>query len=649
MCGIVALYSSNGPLPPDAVRRGRDALAHRGPDGRGLWQAEDGHVALGHTRLSMVDPLADQPLASEDERLRLIVNGEFYDYEAIQRDLRGRGHRLRTRSDSEIALHLYEDQGVRCLASLRGEFAFVLWDANRRTLFAARDRFGVKPLFYAQVGGVLYLASEVKALLAAGVPASWDEEAVYGTLHLAFDAGRSLFRGIRQVPPAHMLIATDDGVRLERYWDIPYPDKGTVADASRVDEAERIEQTRALLDDAVRLRMRADVPVGCLLSGGVDSSTVLGLAARHSSRPVAAFTIGFNDPAYDESDLARATAQHAGAEFHLLPMSDRDLADSFTDAVCQGEMLQVNAHGTARFLLSREIQRAGYKTVMAGEGADELFAGYAFVRGALGSGASASRLPLWLSFGLRLLRPRTPAQAALAEVSPWLARLGQGLGFADPALNSLVERLGFVRGVLAPGFVAGFGGFDPYRSLYESLDQRASLRRWEPAKAMLYVWMRTIFANYHMGADRLDMAHAVEVRLPFLDHVLFEYVSQVPVSLLAKDGQNKWLLREAARPSIPDAVYRRVKKPFLAPPAIAIPGNPLHDLAQDTLRSAALPAFFDRDAVNGLLDSLPGRAPATLTAIEALLMALVSLTILDQRYFSGRSAGGRGPATAGQA
>lgn len=633
MCGLIALYSPTQPLPPEAVARGTHALAHRGPDGQGVWQAPDGHVALGHTRLSLVDPLGAQPLVSEDAQLRLIVNGEFYDYENLQRELRQRGHQFRTRSDSEIALHLYEEQGPQCVHALRGEFALVLWDAARQRLFAARDRFGIKPLFYAQVGPVLYLASEIKALLAAGVPAAWDEEALYQTLHLCFAADRTLFQGIRQVPPAHWLIATPQGIRLERYWDIPYPNKKTVDPRPTAEVC--IAEVRTLLTDAVRLRMQADVPVGCLLSGGLDSSTVLALAVQHSSRPVTAFTIGFNDAAYDESAQARATAEHLGAEFQVLALSDRDLADNFSDAVRAGEMLQFNAHGTARFLLSRMMQQAGCKAVLAGEGADELFAGYAFVRAALTP--TRSRWPFWLRAGFRLLRPYTSAQHQLAQASPWLARLSQALGFAAPALNSVAERLGFMRGVLADDFVAAFKGYDPYQKLYQSLDQRAALRQWEPAKQMLYLWLRTIFPNYHLAADRLDMAHAVEVRLPFLDHVLFEYASQIPVALLAQGGQNKFILREAAQPVIPDSVYHRVKKPFLAPPAIATPGNPMHDFAQDTLRGSPL-SFFDAAALVRLLDSLPGRPPAVLPALEGLLMALVSLTILHRHYLSGEVA-----------
>lgn len=631
MCGIVAIYSPDGPIAPGLVQRATKALAHRGPDGSGVWESVDGRVALGHSRLCLIDPNASQPLESLDAPLQLVVNGELYAYQAIQRDLRGRGHQLRTRSDSEIVLHLYEERGTGCMDSLRGEFAFVLWDQARQTLFAARDRFGIKPLFYAQVGSVLFLASEAKALLAAGVPAAWDETALFQALHLSFDAGRSLFAGIRQVPPAHMLIASADGVRIERYWDIPYPRRGEPS-PDPVD-GQAIERVRSLLDESVRLRMEADVPVGCLLSGGVDSSSVLALAARHSDRPVAAFTIGFNNAAYDESELARTTAKEVGADFHLLSVDDRDLADCFTEGVRHGEMMQFNAHGSARFLLSQEIHRLGYKTVMAGEGADELFAGYAFLRSAMPL-ASSGRLgwPWWLSAGLRMILPPTPARRELAHVSPWLARLAVGVG--DGAVETLVERVRLVRAVLSPDFVAGFDGFDPYRSLYESLDRRAALREMEPAKAMLYVWLRTLFANYHMAADRIDMAHAVEVRMPFLDHVLFEYACRIPIAQLAKDGQNKSLLREAARPWLSDGVRTRVKKPFLAPPAAATPGNALHEFAQDTLRGATAP-FVDRGAVLRLLDGLPQRRPAELQAVEAILMALVSLTILDRHYFRG--------------
>jgi asparagine synthase (glutamine-hydrolysing) len=626
MCGLVALLSRDQPLSLRALERGVSALAHRGPDGRSSWLAEDGRVALGHTRLSLIDPGAEQPVTSEDRNLRAIVNGEFYDHARLRRDLMARGHVLTTRSDSELIVHLYEERGIECLALLRGEFAFILWDHANRTLIAARDRFGVKPLFYSLTAGVLYLASEIKALLAAGVPAAWDEESVYQSLHLCFDSGRSLFDGIRQIPPAHVLVATPSGTRLERYWDVPYPDRS--AGEKPRGEARLVDVTRGLLEEAVRLRLEADWPVGCLLSGGVDSSTVLGLAARHSSRPIVAFTIGFDGASYDETSAAQTAAAHSGAELHVVRVSDQALADHFEDSVVQGEMFQLNAHGTARFILSRSIADAGWRSVLGGEGADELFAGYAFLRSFLRAGSS--RWPSWLVGAFRLLRSPTPSQAALASVSPWLSRALRLLEPGRSASDTLLRRLRLMRGLLAPDFLERFAERDPYRELFDTLNQAAGLRRWEPAKAVLYLWLRTFFASYHMAADRLDMAHAVEVRLPYLDHVLFETIAQVPAAVLSKDGVNKHLLREVARPYVAEASRRRVKQPFLARPVAAMPGEALHELVQDTLRGP-LPSFISRRSVVALLD---GPAPADLQAIEALLLTLTSLTILDQYYVS---------------
>src|SRR6516162_2124662 len=216
MCGIVAMYSAREPIRADALEQATRRLAHRGPDGQRTWLADDRRVGLGHARLSIIDlATGDQPIASEDESLHIVVNGEFYDFERAQRDLEGRGHRLRTRSDSEIALHLYEDLGTACLHRLCGEFAFALWDGPNDTLFAARDRFGIKPLFYAHDSGKLYLASEIKALLAAGVPARWDHASFYQTNHfLVIPQDRTLFEGIHQVPPGYFLVATGGYVRL---------------------------------------------------------------------------------------------------------------------------------------------------------------------------------------------------------------------------------------------------------------------------------------------------------------------------------------------------------------------------------------------------------------------------------------------------
>ena len=313
MCGIVAMLSQGRPVSADALTRAVHTLDHRGPDGQRIWIAPDGQAGLGHARLSIIDlETGDQPIANENETVRIIVNGEFYDYERVQRELENSGHRLRTRSDSEIALHLYEDLGTQFVHRLRGEYAFVIWDDRARKLFAVRDRFGVKPLFYAMHDGVLVIASEMKALFAAGVPARWDPETLHYSLVLA-PPDRTLFQGVYAVPPGHYLTADANGVKVTQYWDIEY---------QRADEpgriladADYIAAFRSLLDEAVKVRLRADVPVGCYLSGGIDSCAVLGLAARHRADPIRAFTLRFDHKDYDEGVAAEEMARRAGAEW----------------------------------------------------------------------------------------------------------------------------------------------------------------------------------------------------------------------------------------------------------------------------------------------------------------------------------------------
>src|SRR5947209_134395 len=247
MCGIFAMFSQKGAVRPEAAEAATKALYHRGPDGQRHWISPDRRVALGHARLSIIDlATGDQPIANEDETRRIIVNGEFYGYEEIQQELEEAGHRLRTRSDSEIALHLYEEVGAHCLHRLRGEFAIVLWDSLNRTLFAARDRFGIKPLFYSFHEGTLYLASEMKALFAAGVPRRWNVEAVYYSGGYGGPQSSTLFEGIQQVPPGHFLIANEDSVQLKQYWDFDYP-KADVAERVRPD-AEYVEEFRQVFD-----------------------------------------------------------------------------------------------------------------------------------------------------------------------------------------------------------------------------------------------------------------------------------------------------------------------------------------------------------------------------------------------------------------
>src|SRR5262245_9786690 len=459
MCGIVALFSRRDPISDRTLQRATHSLLHRGPDGRGHWISQDRRAALGHSRLSIIDLSGgEQPIASEDGETRIVVNGEFYGYEPIQRELEEAGHRLRTRSDSEIALHLYEDLGVECLHRLRGEFAFVVWDQKNRTVFAARDRFGIKPLFWAEHQGTLYFASEVKALFAAGVPARWDAESVHHSLAFGGAHSRTLYDGVFQVPPGHYLIASDRHVEVNQYWDFDYP-RADQAAPQRSD-ADWADEFRSALEEAVRIRLRADVPVGCYLSGGLDSCSVLGLAARHHPEPIRAFTLTFDRAEYDEGEIAREMAARAGAEFCPIPIRQDDLADHFGDAIGQAETLCFNAHGVAKYLLSHAVRDAGYKVVLTGEGSDEILGGYAFFRRDMLLYNREGQDPAVIAGLLDELTRLNPVSRGLLLPDGEAGKLDtvkRLLGFVPSWLETFSARSEKMRALLSESFIERFG------------------------------------------------------------------------------------------------------------------------------------------------------------------------------------------------
>jgi asparagine synthase (glutamine-hydrolysing) len=638
MCGIVAMFSRRHPISEVTVQRATKSLHHRGPDGQRQWISPDRRVALGHARLSIIDlTTGDQPIASEDGRTHIVVNGEFYGYEAIQRELEREGHRLRTRSDSEIALHLYEDVGAQCLHRLRGEFAFVLWDENHRTLFAARDRFGIKPLFYAFHEETLYLASEVKALFAAGIPARWDAESVYHSVEFGGHPVRTLFDGIFQVPPGHYLVATDKHIHLSRYWDFDYP-RADGAPTRRSD-ADYAEEFRHALEEAVRIRLRADVPVGCYLSGGLDSCSVLGLAAKHHPEPIRAFTLTFDHAHYDEEKEAREMAEKVNAEFYPIPMRQDDLADHFADAILQSETLCINAHGVAKYLLSRAVRDAGYKVVITGEGSDEILGGYAHFRRDMLLYNAEGQDPDVVAALLSDLETQNPVSRGLllphGEAKP-LHGVKRLLGFVPSWIETFSARAAKMDELLSADFLQKFGASDGYHPLLSGLDVRGQLAGRDPLHQSLYLWAKTGLPTYilTMLGDRMEMAHSIEGRVPFLDHHLVEVIRSQPVNQKIRGMTEKFVLREAVRDVITDTVYRRQKHPFLSPPATLNPEERLSGFVQDTLRGPALAAipFFDQKKVVELLDSIDTMDEGARVANDQVLMLLVSSCVLQEGF-----------------
>ncbi|MCG8011559.1 MAG: asparagine synthase (glutamine-hydrolyzing), partial [Candidatus Thiodiazotropha weberae] len=375
MCGIAGfIYADRDrPVDPETLVAMAAIQHHRGPDGFGVRRLPG--VGFSHARLSIVDldeSRGRQPFESADGRLMLTKNGELYDYQRIRADLTARGDRFQTKSDSEMIMHLYPRLGLEgMLPHLRGEFAFALYDKPADRLMLVRDRFGIKPLYWAEADGVLVFGSELKVLFAhPEVQRKFDPAGVYHQLMQTIVPGSTAFKNIHQVPPGHQLVVERKDGRLHisqrKYWDMPFPEEGERP--SEYDEGEWIEAVRAKLLEAVQLRLEADVPVGCYLSGGIDSCSILGLAAAARQSPVKAFTIGFDNKDYDESPIAREMAESTGADQDVMMLDASHLYDNFVETLWHTERTIYNTLGVAKLLMSRHVQSVDYKVVLTGEG-----------------------------------------------------------------------------------------------------------------------------------------------------------------------------------------------------------------------------------------------------------------------------------------
>lgn len=639
MCGIVAVYGKPGTFDGKTLERATQALYHRGPDGQRHWLSQDRRVGLGHARLSIIDlEGGHQPLSNEDGAIHAVVNGEIYDFERIRQELMAKGHRLATGSDSEVLIHLYEDLGLDALQQLRGEFAFVLWDNRSQRLIAGRDRFGIKPLFFAKHEGNFYFASEVKALFAAGVPARWDTESLFHAHHMGGPLqGRSLFRGVQSIPPGHVLVLRDETVRSYRYWDFQYP-TAAATQSKPGQERELIEEFRELFDEAVRLRLRADVPVGVYLSGGLDSCSVLGTAAKLRGAGLKAFNISFEEAAYDEEQLAREMAKHSGADYHSVRVTPQTLADNFVASVRHGETLVYNSHGVAKFMLSKVVRDAGYKVVLTGEGSDEILAGYPHFRRDL------------------LLYSQDHGQADIKEALGTLAaknEVSKGLLFADSVKgleqNAVVRRLGFVpswleahisnaeRGshLIAPEIRRELQGYDPYAWFLNEFDVPQQLSGRHPLNQSLYLWSKNALPNYLLTilGDRMEMGHSVEGRVPFLDHKLVEFATRLPIDLKIRNMTEKYILREAAKPVLTQAIYERQKHPFIAPPSGRNQKDPFLSLVRDILAEQPQElGILDVGQVRSLFHRFEDLTAEQRQALDPLVMMTASLVVLQKEY-----------------
>ena len=511
MCGYIGVFAKQprafNPNMFDAALR---AIHHRGPDSSSQWFDPNGQAAFGYVRLGLVGlGNGTQPIVADEGDLVMMVNGEFYDYQRIRAELESYGCRFKTSSDSEIAMHLYRRHGVRGLKQLRGEFTILIFDRLRKKLFAVRDRVGVKPLYYTEHEGAWYFASEIKALLAAGVPAQWDHEAYANRGFILRD--RTVFNNIRSVKPGCWIIADESGLQTEQYWDWDFPD---AQDTEQRSEAEMIESLRSTIEESVRLRLHADVPVGVCLSGGLDSSAMLGIATELTGQPLQAFHLSFEgEQAYDERQFAEVAARHNRAHLNVLSVNSSDMADNFENALWHAEMPFANAHSVAKYLLCKYVQNQGMRAVLTGEGADEVFGGYPHYRRDMVLYNHENQDPTAIAELTRRLHAGEDRYLPGGKNDvKWVQdELGHGVSW----LQTQSALFGPMAQLYSDDFRERFSNTDAYREFYDRLSPRA-LNGWEPVNRSLYMVAKSSLPNVVLTSlgDRMEMAGSLEGRPP---------------------------------------------------------------------------------------------------------------------------------------
>ncbi len=584
MCGIAGIIRFSGLAAHEraAGQAMASLLKHRGPDAHTGYT--DGIASLGHTRLSIIDlQEGHQPLANEDGTIHVVYNGEIYNHRALADDLRRRGHILRTRCDTEVIVHLYEEHGPSFVEHLNGMFAIALWDAPRRRLLLVRDRIGIKPLYWYEDEDRVVFGSELKAVHAAGVPRQLDPHALCDYLTFGHvPAPRTIARSVRKLEPGTMAVCTAGGTQLRRWWDIPFDDNAS--DGSHVaafDADDWVDAFEAMLADAVRMRMIADVPLGAFLSGGVDSTAIATAMCREGSGPVMTHTVGFDEADHDERQAARQVATLLNTD-HREVMVRSDAAETMLTLTGHFDEPFADASALPTYHLS-EVTRRRVTVALAGDGGDEMLAGYRRYRFDMAEAAIRNRFPAglrrfvcgsagalypkgdWLPRALRA--KRTLENLACDDITAHL----RSVALAGGALPALL---------LEPSVIDATGGYDPFtrgRDLFVRCPSRQLLNR------LLYVDMKTLMVDDILTkVDRASMAVGLEVRVPLLDHRLVELVGRMPVNLKQSGPHNKIVLRRTLARWLGPQIAQRPKKGFDIPIDAWFRG-PLRSLAHDTL------------------------------------------------------------------
>lgn len=646
MCGLAGIFNLSGQSPPqrDTLQAMIEMLHHRGPDGFGFFH--DSRCGLAHARLSIIDLAGgNQPIHNEEANVWVVFNGEIFNFVELREDLERAGHRFATHSDTEVIVHAYEQYGLKFVDHLNGQFAIALWDQSNQRLVLARDRTGIRPLFYTELKGRLFFASEVKALFSLpGLQRRLNLNALGDVLtYWSVLEPESVFENVFSLPPGHLMTIEGGRRSLEKYWDWSFPSERPTRERSTSSYAEEL---RAMLIDAVRLQLRADVPVGAYLSGGLDSSVIAALVKVYNKERLRTFSIAFEDAEFDESAYQQEMAEKLGTQHTRVVCSTSDIAAAFPRVIWHTETPIVRTAPTPLMLLSQSVREHGYKVVLTGEGADEVFGGYDLFK-------EAKIRRFWSRFPRSTARPRLLDRLyPYLKNSPAATRImterfyGQGMDrVADPCFAHLPRWATthrswqfFSKDVRAQLGERDYVGYARARLPPE-------VANYLPMGRDQYVEAHTLLSGYLLNSqsDRVAMANSIEGRFPFLDHRVIEFASKLPPSLKINGLAEKYLLKHAMRDLLPESIAKRSKQPYRAPDSQSffIGGKPcdyVEDLlSEDRLRRAG---YFDPIAVSKLVAKCrAGRAIGF--SDNMAFVGILSTMLVDELFVRGGSAGNR--------
>ncbi len=640
MCGIAGVVNYRAPEDKrELLGRMAGLLHHRGPDAAGIFM--NGPVGLAHTRLSIIDlsPNGNQPIHNEDKSIWIVFNGEIFNYPTLRDELEEKGHRFYTQTDTEVLVHLYEESGGDMFHRLNGQFAMAIWDENDQSLLLARDRVGIRPLFYYERAGRVLFSSEIKALLAdASIPRQLDRQALSDVFTCWAPMGElTPFAGISQLQPGHYAKIDADGMRVHSYWVSDFSHEDDSQTRSLADWREEME---ALMLDAARIRLRADVPVGAYLSGGIDSTYISALVKRNFDNRLNTFSVSFSDARFDESNFQSIAIDSLKTDHKDVRCTDADIGEIFPEVVWHTETPIIRTAPAPLYLLSKLVRQSDFKVVLTGEGADEIFAGYNIFKEDIVrrfwarqpnsksrpklleklypyifSGAnSRSRKFLEGFFKKDLLETDSPVYSHLLRwhnTSQLKSFIADDFRYPDDSLGHFVKR-----------FSAGLP---------------KNFMSWNPLSRAQYTEIKIFLSNYLLSSqgDRMAMGNSIEGRFPFLDHRVIEFACKLPRRYRIHGLDEKFLLKQAARNVIPDGIIERSKQPYRAPISGCFFGETCLDYVDDLMSEAAIreKGYFDFRKVSRLISKCRSSQGQLLSERENMaLVAILSTQLLDQLF-----------------